>query len=110
MRVYKRSDLDELSLRYFGRTYDWESMTTPDDIYNEEYYDEATDTVRVKYYGGYGGGTSYRVSSCVENADGTYTLGLDTTKPGYGWRIHTSELVLKKTEYGSNAVSFRKLK
>ncbi len=105
--MFKRSDLDEVGMKYFDRTYDWKSCTSDRDFDAEDYYDEATDTMNVWVPSGYGGGNYYRISSCIDNGDGTYTFNVDTKALGpYDWESHVAELVLKKTDNGYPAVSF----
>lgn len=105
--MFKRSDLDEVTIRYFDRTYDWKSCTSDRDFEAEDYYDEATDTMNVWVPFGYGGGNYYRISSCTDNGDGTYTFNVDTKELGpFDWEPHVAELVLKRTDNGYPAVSF----
>ena len=109
--IFKRADLEAMLLKYLDVSYDWKSLnTTEGEYWNIEYYDETTDTVRVGLLLGAGGGTQYRVSSCTDNGDGTYTLGIDSKPSGpYEWKTHTAELVVKKTANGYPAVSFTKV-
>lgn len=96
--VFKRSDLDAIATKYFGRTYDWTKRT----MEGYEYYDEASDTVHFKKSTGWGGAYSFRVIACTENTDGTFTIDVEN-KYSEGEYF---ELVLRKTEYGYPAVSF----
>ena len=109
--IFKRADLEAMLLKYLDTSYDWKSLNTTEGSYEDiEYYDETTDTVRVGLLWGAGGGTQYRVSSCTDNGDGTYTLGIDSKELGlYDWESHTAELVVKKTANGYPAVSFTKV-
>lgn len=109
--TFKRADLDAMLLKYLDTSYDWKSLNTTEGSYGDiEYYDETTDTVKVGLHLGAGGFDKLRVSSCTDNGDGTYTLGIDSKELGpYDWESHTAELVLKKTEYGYPAVSFTKV-
>lgn len=109
---FKRIDLETALLKYLDTSYDWKSLnTTEAEYWNIEYYDEATDCVIQKFYPhGMGGGTQYRVSTCIDNRDGTYTFWLESKELGpYDWEPHTAELVLKKTEHGYPAVSLTKV-
>ena len=98
--VFKRADLDAIALKYFDRTFDWTTRTNKD----SEFYDKYTDTVHFKKLGGFGGPLKYKVVSCTDNNDGTYTIGVEENYIG---DITKMELILKKTEYGYPAVSFR---
>ncbi|MBQ8860659.1 MAG: dockerin type I repeat-containing protein [Ruminococcus sp.] len=109
---FKRIDLETALLKYLDTSYDWKSLNTTEAEYGDiEYYDEATDCVIQKFYPhGMGGGTQYRVSTCIDNGDGTYTFWLESKELGpYDWEPHTAELVLKKTEHGYPAVSLTKV-
>lgn len=97
--VFKCSDLDAIALKYFDRTFDWTTRTMKE----SEYYDEATDTVHLEKLGGWGGPDEYKVVSCTDNGDGTYTIGVDKI---YINDITKMELILKKTEFGYPAMSF----
>ena len=91
---YSISDLNDFSLRYFGRTYDWKTSTG---VWNES-YDEATDMVEVTFMAaGMPGETELR--TVQDNGDGTYLI-FDIGA------YSQTELVLRKTEYGYAAVSY----
>ena len=91
---YSISDLNDFSLRYFGRTYDWKTSTG---VWNES-YDEATDMVEVTFMAaGMPGETELR--TVRDNGDGTYLI-FDVGA------YSQTELVLRKTDYGYAAVSY----
>ena len=106
--VFKRADLEEMLLKYLDTTYDWKSLdSTEGDYGDKEYYDEATDTVRVGLHLGAGGYDKLKVTRCIDNGDGTYTMILDARSVGSPeWQIHAAEITVKETEHGYPAVSF----
>ena len=104
---FKRSDLNDLAIKVFGREYIWETFTEPMDYKAVDYYDAETDSMIVNVSLGAGSGTQYRINSCIDNGDGTYTLGVNRKEgsPSAHWTPF-SELVLQKTDNGYPVVSY----
>ena len=89
---YRVSDLDDFTLRYFGRTYDWKKSTG---VLNEK-YDSATDTVEVTLPAAEGREPP-EFLEITGNGNGTYTAEFETT---FSSMILSGVLRLKETKYG----------